>query len=230
MRLAEMKVENTHFKYRTSERSGVEQFRVGRPITGLYNWPRGLYENLYRSGVKPFIDGVKTKNYNKAYLGLKSLSKTIIGMYLAREGAKKVLGKKTEYGAYDIGETLTGYNLGSPGLSLLLDSSKEFGQIARHIREGEVEKAISVMGNRIDFFLPLVEDLVRVYESNEDRKGVNVTQMVLKGMRKNLGKKAKRTSVEAWQHVFFGTWEKPEGKKSNRSRLDEISGKYSIFD
>ena len=207
-----MKVENIHFKYRTSERSGVEQYRKDRPIVGLYNWPRGQYEALYRSGVKPFVDGMRVGNMNKAYTGLLSIAGTVLGGYAARELAKTLMGKKSEHGAYDIVETLTGYGTGSPGLGIIQDSLDDFKNITNYARQGKIESAIGVMGNRVAFFIPLVQDVVNYYESANDKRGASAMKLLFNAMRGEIeetGYDVERSANQAWQHVLYGTWEKP---------------------
>ena len=62
----------------------------------------------------------------------------------------------------------------------------------------------------------------------------------IRGMPGMKGKSAYRTSVEAWQHVIFGTWEKPEGQVMGMppgvtmptppdQRIKKLMGKIQTF-
>lgn len=216
-RIAEMKTENVHHKYRTSERSGIEQYRAARPFVGLYNWPRGMVEAVYQNGIKPLYYGIEDKDWNKAYTALGSVLGTFAGFYAAREGLAKLVGKKSKHGAYDMLETLSSYGPGSAGLGTIESIFSELGGAVEQGRQGNWSRAIDLVGNRAAYHLPLITDMINAYEMTNDRRGVKATKrlrsLILKRMRKD-GLHVKRDPVQAWQHLIFGTEERPEKKIS----------------
>ena len=226
------KVANTHFRYRAAERAGVEQHRAARPLTGLYNWPRGLVEATYYNGVKPFVVGLHTKNFRMAFSGLTSMTKLLGGMFAARELLKKILGKKDEYGAYDTLNTVFGYSPGSAGLNLAMSIFDDFKRAHDYARDGDIDKAFFTLVDRAAYHLPLVADVINAYEANNDRRGVKAMRLLYSKLAKSAkepGKSARRTAVEKWQHVLFGTEEIPqsdERRKAEDRRRRELLAVY----
>jgi len=217
--IAATKVANTHFRYRVAERSGVEQHRTARPLTGLYNWPRGLVESLYYNGIKPFVVGMETKNYNVAFSGLTALTKVLGGMFVARELLKKILGKKDEYGAYDTFNTIFGYAPGSAGLGLAMSVFEDFKRAHDYARDGNIDKAFFTLLDRAAYHLPLIADTINAYEALHDRRGVKMMRLLeakIYKATKEPGKSAKRTAVEKWQHILFGTEEIPQSEEARK--------------
>uniref|UniRef100_A0A6H1ZMY8 Uncharacterized protein n=1 Tax=viral metagenome TaxID=1070528 RepID=A0A6H1ZMY8_9ZZZZ len=224
-RIAEMKVENVHFKYRTSERSGMEQFRAQRPIVGLFTWPRGLFETIYRNGLQPFTEGIQTQDYNRAYYGLRSILGTVAGMYAARELLKKTVGKKGGSTAYDITETLFGYSPGSAGFGLAMDIFDNFRNAQQLAFAGQRTKGLSILINRAAYHLPLVQDALNAYEAQGDKRGVTVMSFFSKELRKNI-RNEKRDPVNAWRHVIWGTQERMPKETDSEKRVRQLESMY----
>jgi len=226
------KVANTHFRYRTAERAGIEQHRTARPLTGLYNWPRGLVEATYYNGVKPFVVGMQTKNYGMAFSGLMSITKLLSSMFVARELLKKILGKKDEYGAYDTFNTIFGYSPGSAGLNLAMDIFEDFKRAHDYARDGDIDKAFYTLIDRAAYHLPLVADAINVYEATHDRRGVKMMRLLdakLRKAAKEPGKSVKRTTVEKWQHMLFGTEEISQSETKRKEEEKKVRELISFY-
>jgi len=225
MRYAEMKVENIHFKYETALRSAVEQQGTGRLLGGIITYPRGKFEILYRTGIKPFVDGIQKGNVDQAYQGIKTIAAFLAGIYLADESLERITGR----GAYGWATAFFQYAPLAPGVSTVHEAFREFSRIQYQAAEYNwpVERQIAayagLTGQQIEMFVPYAEAMVTYYEVAEDTKNVTLWKIIKEEVLKDYFDKhgrplprAKRDTVEKWKHAFFGKIKEGEKLKKRR--------------
>jgi|GEM_PF-2809596 len=226
-RFAEIVTENVHFKYRTSERSPLEQSRAARPLVGLINWPRSAFETLYRNGLKPLAIGWETKDVGRAFAGMRTCINYLAGFVVGEKIGEKLIGKPFKGFYYNILNTFTSYTPGSAGFSLATQILEEAGAVVEELSKGNVDGAMSVIGNRFAYFVPLMTDIVNAYEVANDVQGATAAGVVkdwVFGHYKS-GRAAKRDGVVKWynllfsekgHHLLFGTDESRSSEKGRK--------------
>ncbi len=219
-KMAEWTTWSVNFKYRTPERSGIEQTPAQRALVGLYTFPRGYFELAYFNCVKPFVDGFSSGDYVKAWMGAKGLlkllmSSSITGAFLGYTTGRRFYGvlQNSTYSALDpatgtvvntleyIGRQVSYYSDGRQSLS------ETASNVLTHI--GEIGET---------WTLPLVDLALDYYESKNDIAGVSVSKMVRNGILKAFGYKPKeytkavRTGREKLLHILWGSYEYVESQ------------------
>ncbi len=206
-------VENTHFKYTRFEKGLFEQSATGQHIADTFTWFKGNIQNLYKGGVERFSEGVKKKNYTEAYAGLR----TLVGYFVAAEGANYAMGEMLGKGKSNYGVGSFKWGVGGVGLNTLMDIG-DLGGFIDAVSTGDTKKGwgyLAAIGsvNKLARLVPFVDVMINSMEAAGDTKGLNAWK-IMKSMINNKleGRDANRTAVESWQHVLFGTEEQGSNK------------------
>jgi len=217
---SKVKTQNVNFVYDRWGRSIVEHYAGDKPVVGLKVWPTGAFEAYQQQCVKPIVNGIYTKNYRMAYEGIKNFSKTIVGMEVARNAMMVTLGSKGIVGleAYGAFGSMS-YSPLSPGLGWTVETIALFGKAEISRRRGDspgefFDKFLKTTSRQLEYFYPLVDVAVEVYEKAEDKDGVRFYH-VLKDLLTdydiagdNLLKDHYRGLVEKWTTGIVGTEKK----------------------
>jgi len=234
-KLAEHVTTNTHFKYTRFEKSLGEQSALGQHIIDTATWFKGNLQNLYKGGIERVIEGIKKKNYQEAYAGLRVLAGYWLAAEIANKGMEELMGEgKKSYGLWAFRYTPGGVALGTMleawkfGWNLavelynLIDSRSE-EEMFKKFRKMEMRQQF----NQLVRILPFVDTMINAFEAVNDKAGANAWKIIQKEILKKGDvsyKDAKRNVVEAWQHFLFGGAEYGEeaGKKEPERKKKRI--------
>lgn len=220
--IAKIKTQNTHGIYATKGRSSWEQTPEGRAFIGLVTYPRLVWEIIYQNGAKPFAQGVQAGNYRMMYRGMTGMIAMIVGSAIA----KKILWEVAGRHAYGVIETLTRYTPLNPGVSKMVELLDKANEIAwRAEAEGTpilkvADRIVAASMMELEICIPLCDVYLNYYETRHDVRGVRLWSLVkkkaLKAYTDKEGRafpKAKRRTMEKWQHMIFGGAERPKRPK-----------------
>jgi len=221
-RYAEIKTENTHFKYETPFRSAAEQTPAGRTWLGLMTFFRGVWEAAYQNGVKPFFRGVRNGNARQIYQGAKAMFGLYVGFQAANAICKGITGKD----AYDLWDVLTRYTPLAPGAAKVItvmgdiDKTQWQAKNENWPAKKTAERIVNIIGENIEEFIPGCDVYENIYESANDVRGVKVWRLVRKKLKEKYQNQhgrpfnaADRTTIQKFRHAFYGGDEKPEAKR-----------------
>lgn len=238
------KIENTHYVYRLSGRSMMEQFASTRPLLALMTWPRGAAESYYQNGIKPLYRGLLTGNIRKSYEGLKHILLTWTGLALAGSILAAVVGsrgKTKPYGELPTGDIMQDvlntirpmiYTPGSPGLGWLANWLEVPGRVYDMKTEGSENKdiyeyALKKTAYQLEAFVPLC-DVMKTHAQNANNvEGARLwhvlKQMAIEDYKikydKELDFYERSTYEKALNYLFRTKQEMPKTKES-KSLLD----------
>lgn len=215
--ICKYKVENLHFKYETILRSPLEATRLERSLLGLMVYPRGVTEIFIHQSIKPFVDGLMTKNWRMAGQGLEN----IIAMLISGWAAGKLLHKLTGRYAYGLLPAMFDYSPIGPGLGTTSDIWDNFHYAVYNYRkQGDINKffnsLVSTGLNPLEIFF-MAEGILNFKESLHDQKGVTLAKFL--GRNFKIWFKSEygypfsyedRTLWEKISHVIFGGYEESE--------------------
>jgi len=203
--VAREKVSSTHFRYELSMRSQVEQDPLERGIIGLYTYPRGIFEMFYHNGLKPMVEGLASGDRTKYKQGFGAIMGGIAGILVSREIYEKAVGK-------DLG--VVGYSPLDPGISKISELIKDL-QFMEQQGAG-MERYLALIGNEVEFAIPLADWYVDYYEAAEDKQGVKFWKLVSTQAKalfeEQYGvpwKSAERTAYQKIMHTMLGGFETP---------------------
>ncbi len=219
-RFAEYKTENIHFKYETAFRSAVEQQPGSRLLGGLMVYPRGWFELAYQNSVKPFYQGMRTKNYSMAWQGLVGL----MLLYAGGDAARRLIEKITGRSAYGFFSNLLQYGPGGPGFGKIQDFFDGIQGIKYSWEKGGEDNLtktvdqIARLGFRLgEPFVPIADMFLNMYENSNNVYGVRVWSLAKKKWMDEYGdtygkdfRYTDRTTLEKIQHQIFGGAEQGE--------------------
>jgi hypothetical protein len=223
------KVRNAHFVYDKFGRSVLELNPTNRSYIGLATWPRGAFEAYYHQAVKPIIVGTANKNYAQAYEGIKNLTGTVVGLYLAREGMKRSFGTKgagfgqepygivgaISYNPMTPGMGWVGESFGM-GLGMLNDTYNMFAKSEEMRLQGKNPQTVfdswlTQTSRQVEYFIPMVDVAKEYFDKANDKDGVRFYQ-ILKSLVTDYDIRADRDIknnyqgvVEKWTTGMFGT-------------------------
>ena len=200
----------------TELRSGAEQFRAARPHVSLSTWPRGQIRRFVVNGANNAIGGFIQGDYRRAYAGVRSFIKGLLGMGFVKLFMLGIYGKKGREGAYDYFGTML-YTPTGPGPTAVQGIFMDLAASVHKAREGDIEGAAQILGRRVDYFLPPLREIALMYESINDREGVRASKMLIDLITKGeigeyQGKHKERNAYWKWVHIILGT-DQPEPKK-----------------
>jgi hypothetical protein len=203
--IAREKVSSTHFRYELSQRSQVEQDPLERGLIGLYTYPRGIFEMFYHNGLKPMAEGLASGDRSKYKQGFGAIMGGIAGILASREIYERAVGK-------DLG--VVGYSPLDPGISKITELIKDL-QFMEQQGAGW-ERYLALVGNEVEFVIPLADWYVDYYEAENDVKGVKFWKL-LSTQAKSLfeeqygipWKNAERTAYQKILHTMLGGFETP---------------------
>ncbi len=214
---AEYKTENIHFRYETALRSVSEQTPTGRTLIGLATFPRGTFEIMYQNGIKPFIQGFETGNYQQSYKGLKAIIGGIFGSRAARWLLYGITGR-IAYGVFD---TVTRYTPVAPGAARLQELFDDVSNAMWQAQEYDksiaetADDMMAVATGQLELFIPFCDVALDYYETKNDVYGVRLYSLLKRNVRQQYldetGKRfraADRAYHERVQHLFWGGAEK----------------------
>jgi len=214
---AEYKTENVHFRYETALRSVAEQTPGGRVLVGLATYPKGVFEIMYQNGIKPFMQGFTSRNYEQSYKGLKTITMAIFGSRVARWLLYGITGRI----AYGIFDTVFRYTPVAPGaarLQELFDDVSNAMWQAQEYDKSIAETADDMMAaatGQLELFIPFCDVALDYYETKNDVYGVRLYSLLKRRVREQYleetGKRfraADRDYHERIQHLFWGGAEK----------------------
>lgn len=207
--------EDVNFKYKTPERAGVEQTMAERSLMGIYTFPRGQVELIYRRGVKTMLQGVEGKNVNQSYTGAANIVKGLMSSSAASALLYGYVGRR----AYETYNTLA-YTMLDPGTGTVYDLlSWNWQQMMRYSNKEQslmttidnIAEAWAKVGETL--LVPLSVEIESWYEANNDVAGVNLYRIIRNGVASKLGieekafNKVTRTQKQALLHVLLGSYE-----------------------
>jgi len=231
--VAEQKTLIANYAYGTTERSAFEQDPDFRMILGMTVFPRGTIEQIYRPGIEPLIkefNNWKSHGFKSEFLDVgavqsawrniasnvitRALSTAILGAIIGERidyDLSKRRGKMKTVGAFNLTDSIMGYDIGGLGGSLaynLFDAGKEVVSAMSKGDEDDVKRAWKTMGDRALFFTAIIPTLKSVFEAVGDRRGMRNTDVVLSMMKgKMVGGEPvpDRGFYGALMHVLFDT-------------------------
>ena len=232
---AEYKTENIHFRYETALRSVAEQTPTGRVALGLATFPRGTFEIMYQNGIKPFVQGFQSGNYQQSYKGLKAMTMAIFGSRAARWLLYGVTGRV----AYGIFDTVFRYTPVAPGPAQVQDLFDDVSNAMWQAQENDkpveavADSIMAAASNRLELFIPFCDVALDYYETHNDVYGVRLYALLKKKVRaayfQETGEKfreADRTYHEKIQHMFWSGAEKGEAVGRRKGAWGPEGGKY----
>lgn len=247
-RSAEFKVENVHFRYERGLGPAVRTTDFGHIATGLMVFAEGNYEIYYQNGVKPFVQGIQSRNWLQAYDGLKTITKATIGSRMAHYTLFYLTGRHA-YGAFAeaVPDSLTRYTPISPGPARITDLFDNVSEIMRRSQEEDrpllkTAEAMAAVGSyQLELFIPLCDVMIDIQETMNDDYGRRLWSVtknkVLEKYYYKKGRKFNRANRDYWmkvQHLFYGGAEKgqkvpdrPSIKKAYSKPYGEGAKPYS---
>lgn len=224
--------EDVNFKYKTPERAGVEQTMAERSLMGIYTFPRGQVELIYRRGVKTLLQGIENKNVNQAYAGAANLVKGMMSSSATSALLYGYVGKRS-YETYNA----LAYTMLDPGTGTVYSLLNWNWEQMMRYSQGEqslmttidnVAEAWAKVGETL--LVPLSVEIENWYEANNDKAGVTLYRLIRNGVAKKLGieekefNKVTRTHKQALLHKMIGSYEfvptkpKAEGRGARGTR------------
>ncbi len=226
--------EDVNFKYKTPERAGVEQTMAERSLMGIYTFPRGQVELIYRRGIKTMLQGAENKNVNQAYAGASNVIKGLMSSSAASALLYGYAGRR----AYETYNALA-YTMLDPGTGTMYDLlSWNWEQMMRYNNKEQsllttidnIAEAWAKVGETL--LIPLSVEIESWYEANNDVAGVTLYRLIRNGVAAKLGieekafNKVTRTQKQAVLHTLLGSYEYPpkepptgrEGRSGRGSR------------
>lgn len=233
---AQLKTQNVHFKYETALRSAVEQKPTGRLFSGVITYPRGRIELGYFYAWKPFAEGLRNKDHQKTWDGLKAMVFLAIGCWAADEVLYKITGKRS----YGWIKTFT-YTPMAPGVTMAKD---KWDTVSYTLNKAdseewsyeELSEAITKIGvDSMSVFVPGVDTMITYYEAVENKKKVTAWKYIMSKLQEDWALKhgtleafpdANRTWSESLQHFLFGKIN--ESEKDKKWRLEQKRMRESL--
>ncbi len=209
--------EDVNFKYKTPERAGVEQTMAERSLMGIYTFPRGQVELIYRRGIKTMLQGAENKNVNQAYTGASNVIKGLMSSSAASALLYGYAGRR----AYETYNALA-YTMLDPGTGTMYDLlSWNWEQMMRYNNKEQsllttidnITEAWAKVGETL--LIPLSVEIESWYEANNDVAGVTLYRLIRNGVAAKLGieekafNKVTRTQKQAVLHTLLGSYEYP---------------------
>jgi hypothetical protein len=220
---ADWLTEDTNMKYKTAERSLIEQSPEERVFFGPLTFNRGRLEHGYYRGIKAMMDGYRSGDYHKAYRGASNIVKGV-SMSAAVSAAMLYITGKRAYGLLD----QFSFGLLDPGTSRISDSATTtFYNMYRYSMKEQsfldtVDNIAATWSETGEFFLiPFSIEMGNVYESVAGKGDTTVYRTVMNGVAAKLGfdpkeyKTVDRTTREKVVHALTGAYERAgSGKKT----------------
>ena len=216
---ARLKTDNANFRYDIASRALVEQNPLSRTLFGIYTYPRGAFEAVYRNGMKPLADGIRSRDWAQMTQGLASLIATIGASFGVSLFFSKILGRKD----YDPKSLFGwGYTLLSPGFSTVVGLVSDVQTALRRGEQSgqsveETAKTVwqTLQARYLDTSIPLASAFTSVYEGAKNQYGVRVMSLVRamadEDWRERYGdfKENDRNVYEKVAHMLWGGFERP---------------------
>jgi hypothetical protein len=214
-RAADWLTEDTNFKYKTAERSLIEQTPQARVFYSPLTFNRGRIEHEYYHGIKAMSDGVKSGDYGKAYRGARNLITGIATSSLVAGTLVYVTGKRS-YGLLD----QFSFGLLDPGTGRVERAAGKTVAAMYRYTDGQVGLLDSIddiadtwaeWGESL--FIPYSIELENLVEAASDKAGITAYRVLMNGVKARLGYKPKeyktvnRTMQEKIVHSLFGSVE-----------------------
>lgn len=207
---AEWATENVNFKYRTVERSAVEQTHSGRLFAGVYVFTRGTYDLLMRNGLMPMFDGLQTGRYRMALRAFDNVISGIVSSSLAFTALTMLIGR----GDYHPLAALT-YTPLDPSIKDIVDILDTISRSAHEYTSGyitmnqAVDRIVNVFTQKAEYYIPLLTDIINVYEAANDVTNVTLYRAVKRKLSDTYDfKKRERNDRERLLHMLFGSYER----------------------
>ncbi len=118
--------------YASVERAGIERTRQERELTGIYTYPRGVFDLFYSRGLRPLLSKDSSvsqrrraaANVTKSYLGRRVANTTLVGLGLGS--------------MYALSRTL--YTPIAPGLAIPAEALSRVSLVGFRYAEGEIDE------------------------------------------------------------------------------------------
>jgi ParB-like chromosome segregation protein Spo0J len=225
---ARIKTDNANFRYDTASRSQIEQHPLSQAIAGIYTYPRGAFEAIYRNGMKPLADGIRERNWSMMTQGLTSLVATVGASYGVSQLCAKILGRKD----YDPKSLFGwGYTFLSPGFSTIVGITADVQEALRrgeysNLSAEETAKTVwqQLSARSLDTSIPLATTFTSIYEAAGNKYGVRVMSLVRSmadaDWRERYGefKENDRNVYEGVAHMLWGGFERPAESEMSPER------------
>jgi hypothetical protein len=181
---------------------------------GLYVFPRSVYDAVKENGVKPFFDGMATKRYDMALRGFSNLFSGIVMGLVTNELLKAFTGSSA-YTPVDV----FSYSPIDPATTQIADAFRVVAKESFLWQRGDksLTEAVDSAADRIlsdaeGLAIPLSTELLNLYETTKDAKGVTFYRLLRKRLVERSGgeaefKQAERTGKEKLMHMIFDSYE-----------------------
>ncbi len=83
--MAEMTTLDIHRSYKLTGRPGIERSKGARVVIGIYTYPQGYWDLMWRRGIVPLKEGITQGNFGRAKRGALSLAKGYTQAWLANK-------------------------------------------------------------------------------------------------------------------------------------------------
>jgi len=243
---AAIKNENVNYVYSTQGRAIVEHSRSARPVVGIFTYARGTWERVLNLGVGQVKEGIRDLQVNgrldregweKVAEGMNVLGKHFVGHVIATTVGAAVIGQKDDFGGEDDEFAQTygpltslGYTPISPGFSVAGDIARNGFASVKALFESdpdEFKKRVSMTGNRMLWFVPMMQDLTNIMESSGNTQGLKNVETLQAFFDSELstldfGERTERSLKSMIQHVLFNTAEKADDRAFNEMWIDAM--------
>ncbi len=153
--VADMTVYDIHRAYRVAGRSGIERTTEQRVLTGIWTYPRGVYDLYMYRGVKRVYEGIIEGDIGKAKRASMSMAKGLLG----RAISNTILVTLGYAGAYKLSRSV--YNLLQPGTAIVAKTLNDVSMIAWQQSQGNITKEEALRAAAIVVYEGL-DDLIKI--------------------------------------------------------------------
>ena len=203
--VAEIKTTMINFPYGISDRSALEQNINTRWLTGLPVFPRGVFELIYRTTIKPLLQATKKwkeHDFKKEHLDVplvktawRNITADIISGAISTYLLSRTIGLRKDWRdpkkrrlieAHSLTQQLswTPKGIGAELAERLIDDSKDI-MYALSIHDAKkAERALKSLSDELLFFTIIIPTLKTIFEAVGDRDGmrnVDVAMSIWKG-------------------------------------------------
>ncbi len=221
-------VANVHGTYDTKIRPIYTQTAIGKMLAGLETFPRIGAEIMHRNGIRPMIDGFRTRNYKKVWAGTNTILRFAATSSVTHYAMLESLG----FNAYHPAGTILQFSPGDPGFSAIFETAGEMSSIAHFgIERGDstakiVKDESIAAADRLSIFIPLADAIGNVYSANNDVQGAKLWKIIEKQLQDDYvvknGVRFKKETRTEWEKFSLIAW---GGFKKSRQEKTQTFGK-----
>jgi hypothetical protein len=222
-RYAEYRTEMVHMRYNPLLRSVQEMSPAGRLIFGAIVFGRGVMNIAAKQGLEPMLYG----NPARAWTGFKTLTKLLIGGFLANELSERTIG----YSIYDIPRIIMGIGPLAPGASSIVEVFSETNQAIRQAPPGTSPAELAVImakvgAKNLEAFIGVADVARDYYRVQNDLKYAHLWDMAFDAAKSDWekinNKPFKKTNRDVRDKILIMFFDvEPQDKKSDWQQLQK---------